>query len=414
MRPWEETHKQFSEAMKERLEPYRGKMVGEPHEMRGTFEECRYRTRILSRQFVDSDPERSIAMVTLDLSDTGVTFQPGDRMAIMPLNSWEECAKVALALGLEEMLDQPVSLNEKWTRFAGHLGSVSRGPAPELAVRDILRRGHLSPLPRELVIKVHSMLRASSNIVLQVLATDEWPVRGSLGDLLQAAVMDTPSHVWDQAFDLTGDLSWLSELIEVEIPRTYSIANYPDEMLPSTVDLTVSRADYDVCATFAGNSPSVRSGVSSGFLNPHVASGEETMPVEEDILIGVSRPVAFSLPLDGAAPCAFFAGGSGIAPFRSFWQARAGRTVGRNILYLGVQSRDKFCYETELRDLVRAGQMEVHTAFSRDSRGLVFDRSTGDLVEKSIPPRYIDNLIVEQGDEICDLVMSKKQGGLGG
>lgn len=415
MRPWEETHKQFSEAMKERLEPFRGKMLGEPHEMRGTFEECRFRSRVLSRNFVDNDPKRSIARVTLDLRDTGVTFQPGDRLAIMPLNSWEECAKVALALGLEQMLDTPVRLNQKWSRFAEHLGSVSREDAPKLAVRDIIRRGHLAPLTRELVLKVHSMLRASSNVVLQVLATNEWPVRGSLGDLLQAAVVDTPSQLWDQAFDLSYDLAWLAELIDVEVPRTYSISSYPEELLPDTLDLTISRADYDLCETLANNVPSVRSGVSSGFLNPSIASGEDAMLVEEDLLIGISRPVSFQLPLDGAAPCAFFAGGSGIAPFRSFWQKRfSDGTIGRNILYLGVQSREKFCYEDELRELVHTGKMEVHTAFSRDSRGLAFDRYSRELIEKHMPPRYIDALIMEQGDTVCDLVMSKKQGGLGG
>ncbi|KAH9894721.1 sulfite reductase flavoprotein alpha-component [Xylariomycetidae sp. FL2044] len=415
MRPWEETHKQFSEAMKERLEPFRGKVTCEPHEMRGTFEECRFRSKILSRQFVDNDPGRSIAMVTLDLQDTGITFQPGDRLAVMPLNSWEECAKVALALGLENMLESPIGLRGKWSRFAEHLGSVTRREAPRLTVRDIIRRGHLAPLTQDIVLQVHSMLRASSNVVLRVLASDEWPVRGSLGDLLQAAVIDTPAQVWDDAFDLSGNLAWLSELVQVEIPRTYSISNYQDELLPSTLDLTVSRADYDMCDTLAGDAPVVKSGVSSGFLNPSVsAAAEESLPIDEEILIGISRPVSFQLPLDGAAPCAFFAGGSGIAPFRGFWQARAGHTVGRNILYLGVQSREKFCYEDELRDMARVGQIEVHTAFSRDSRGLVFDRHSGELIEKDLPPRYIDSLIVEQGDTVCDLVMSKKQGGLGG
>lgn len=410
-RPWEETHKQFSEAMKERLEPYRSGISVEPHQMRGSFEECRYKSKILSRNFVDSDSSRSIAMVTLDVQDTGITFQPGDRLAVMPLNSWEECAKVAAALGLDEMLDRQIPVNKSWGRFADHLGSVSRGPTGPLTVQDVLRRGHLAPLTQDIVLKVHSMLRASSVTALQILATEEWPVRGSLGDLLQSAVLDTPSGVWDSAFGL-DDLSWLCELIQVEVPRTYSISNYPDELLPSTVDLSVSRSEYQLCSTFAGETKVMRSGVSSGFLNPVVGSNEEMIPIEEDILIGVSRPQSFQLPLNGAAPCAFFAGGSGIAPFRSFWQARAGQSVGRNILYLGVQSREKFAYEDELRQYVNEGQMEVHVAFSRDSRGLVMQGR--DLVEKAIQPRYIDSLICEQGSTICDLVMSKKHGGLGG
>lgn len=76
-------------------------------------------------------------------------------------------------------------------------------------------------------------------------------------------------------------------------------------------------------------------------------------------------------------------------------------------MYLGVQSRQKFCYEAELRQYVTEDLLEVHTAFSRDSNGLVYDDLAKDLVEKEVLPRYIDGLIVEQGQAICDLVMSK-------
>ena len=417
-KPWEETHKQFSEAMKERLEPFRGNIPVEPNEMRGTFEECRYRSRVLNRSFVDTDPNRSIAMVTLDLQNTGITFQPGDRLAVMPLNSWSECAKVAAALGLADYLDYRVALNEKWQRFAQHLGAVSHMSNPHvLTVKDILRRGHLAPITKELALKVHDLLRASSSTVIKVLATEEWPIRGSLGDLLQGAVTDTSPHIWDKAFELTADLAWLADLIPVEVPRTYSISNHSQELLPSTVDLTISRAEYKLCSTFAGNSDIACAGVGSGFLNPFVSSDDELIETDEDILIGVSRPLNFQLPIDRAAPCAYFAGGSGIAPFRSFWQARLAshtNAAGRDLLYLGVQSREKFCYEEELREYVDAGLMEVHLAFSRDTRGLVYDRRTHNLVEKEMPSRYIDALIVEQGATISELVMSKKKGGLGG
>lgn len=172
-RPWEETHKAFSEAMKERLEPYRGNLHVEPHQMRGTYAGCRYVSRILDRSFVDSDTERSIARITLDIQELGITFKPGDRQAIMPLNGWVECAKVAAALGFDEMLDRSIALDSQWQRFAEHIGSVSKKDTSRLTVKDILRRGHLAPLTKELVMKLHTMLRASSNTVLQVLATTE-------------------------------------------------------------------------------------------------------------------------------------------------------------------------------------------------------------------------------------------------
>ncbi|KAF4990484.1 hypothetical protein FGRMN_8441 [Fusarium graminum] len=414
-RPWEETHRQFSDTMKERLEPFRGKLDTEPHSMRGTFEECRYVAKVANCSSVDNDAARSTAMVTLDIRNTGITFTPGDRVAMMPLNSWEECAKMVAALGLDQHLGTPVPTTGTWSRFERHLSSVRNGRQRRLTVIDIFRRGHLAPITKELAVKVHELLHASSNTVLQVLATEEWPVQGSLGDLLQRAVVDTPGHIWNRAFNL-DDLSWLSDLVQLEVPRTYSISGYSNNLLPSTVDLTISRVEHKVSFIFSQGQHITRVGVSSGFLNPPPLSTDTSSPPDE-VLLGVSRPVAFQLPIDNMAPCAFFAGDSGIAPFRSFWEYRmaiSGLSGGRNLLYLGVQSRDKFCYESELRRLVNLGFMEVHLALSRDFKGLVYDDVTRDLVEKETTPRYIDSLIIEQGNAICDMVMSKKQGGLGG
>lgn len=240
-------------------------------------------------------------------------------------------------------------------------------------------------------------------------------MKGSIGDLLQLAVAEVKSTTWDQAFDLF-ELSWLPKLVPVEVPRTYSISNYTDELLPSTVDLTVSRSDYHITPSLSipGES-TLRHGVSSGFLNPDISHCSDIDYDEHnELLIGVSRPLNFQLPVSMTVPIAMFAGGSGIAPFRGFWQSRTRSGFGRNILFLGAQSRDKLPYEDELRDYVRHGQLEVHTAFSRDKNGLVYDSVAKDLVSKQMEPRYIDTTIIEQGRTVCDLVISKSRGGLGG
>ena len=415
-RPWEEVHKTLSDSMRERLEPYRGKVTQQPHELRGSFDECRYKARVISRSHVDSDPSRSTGMVTFGLEDTGITFQPGDRLAIMPVNGWYEVNKISAALGLDEFLNKnvPFAQSPEWVRFAKHLKVVNKSDGePILTVQDILRRGHIAPLTKEIVMAFHMVLRASSSFVLKILGSDTWPVQGTIGDLLQLAVSEVPRAMWDQAFDLT-DLSWLPKLIPLETPRTYSISNHSNELLPSTLDLTVSRNEYAVTSVLdTGLSSKIRYGVSSGCLNPD-PSISEAMVDDEEYLIGISRPLNFQLPVTMTGPIAMFAGGSGIAPFRGFWQARAQSSTGRNILFLGVQSRTRFSYEHELRDYVRNGQIELHTAFSRDSNGLVYDPMSRDLVEKQMKPRYLDDAIIEQGRTVCDMVVSKSQGGLGG
>ncbi|CUA66574.1 Nitrate reductase [NADPH] [Rhizoctonia solani] len=446
-RPWQQVHKTLAASMLERLEPFRRGipvasgsvptsvtsdkpqvapwMSSAPHEWRGTFEECRFQGRVVARNSIDDDEARSTGRVTIDLRDSGLNFAPGDRLAIMPLNSWRVVEKVIGALGLMNVLDEVVPLTapgaEVWRAYAKHEAEVYRsGVIAPLTVRDILRKGQLSPLTKPTVLAVHTLLKASS-VTLQVLASSEWPVQGSLGDLLLASIDDVPEETWNKAFDLE-DLQWLPTLVPLEVPRTYSVSKYASEGLPDSVDLTVSRTEHPVCPVLvSAGAESTIAGVASGFLNPnpledYIPHASLTLHGDiDEVLIGISRPLNFQLPISAAAPVAMFAGGSGIAPFRSFWQARiASGAVGRNVLFLGVQSRKKLLYKQELRQHVLAGQLELHVAFSRDSNGLVYDPQLRDLVEKHIEPRYIDSIIVEQGSYICDLVMSTKLGGLGG
>jgi sulfite reductase alpha subunit-like flavoprotein len=240
-------------------------------------------------------------------------------------------------------------------------------------------------------------------------------VKGTVGDLLQLAVSEVKPIIWDKDFDLS-DLSWLPKLIPIEVPRTYSISNYSNELLPSTVDLTVSRSNYQVSPLLESpGQTNKRHGVSSGFLNPDASltTGHD-FDEHDELLIGVSRPLNFQLPVSMTVPIAMFAGGSGIAPFRGFWQSRTQSGFGRNILFVGAQSREKLPYEDELRDYVRHGLLEVHTAFSRDKNGLVYDSAARDLIPRQMEPRYIDTTIIEHGQTVCDLVISKSRGGLGG
>lgn len=259
------------------------------------------------------------------------------------------------------------------------------------------------------------MLQSSSIVVEKVLNSDSWPVRGSLGDLLQIASTEINPAIWDYAFN-PSDLSWLLDLIPVEVPRTYSISSFSRELLPHIIDLTVGRSSFKITSILSPSQDKLSHGVSSGFLNPNpsIISLKPVAKIDDTVLIGLSQPLNFELPISHLSPIVMFAGGSGIAPFRGFWQARAAQSSGKNILFLGVQSREKLLYEDEIRNHVRNGDLEFHVALSRDRHGLRYNPSTNELDEQSVEPRYIDAAIIEHGRSIYDMVMPKKSGGLGG
>ena len=297
-RIWENTHKLLSDAMKERMAPYRSHISGEPHEWRGSFEECRYKARIISRENIDKDLSRTTAKVTLDISNTGVTFAPGDRLTIMPSNSWSDMEKIVIVLGLSDLMNKLVPLdNAVWKRYAQHLINIHRKEtAGNLSVRDILNKGKLAPLTRQMVLKVcslivfsdfqvHRTIQCSSPTVMKVLSSEAWPVQGSLGDLLTAAKPEVPDCVWSQVFS-HFDLSWLPRLLTIEVPRTYNISTFLRVPLPNVVEMTVTRSQHEVSKVLQPQCES-RAGVSSGFLNPHPYMGPAHSG--EDVNLNQSR-----------------------------------------------------------------------------------------------------------------------------
>jgi hypothetical protein len=108
----------------------------------------------------------------------------------------------------------------------------------------------------------------ASPFIQRILEAEAWPVNGSLGDLLIGAAGDFTENIWNTAFSL-HDISWLSELVVPEVPRTYSVSSFPFELMPETIDLTVTRAQHEIFPLLRRpDGPTVRGGVCSSFLNP--------------------------------------------------------------------------------------------------------------------------------------------------
>uniref|UniRef100_A0A3Q4HQ40 Nitric oxide synthase n=1 Tax=Neolamprologus brichardi TaxID=32507 RepID=A0A3Q4HQ40_NEOBR len=144
-------------------------------------------------------------------------------------------------------------------------------------------------------------------------------------------------------------------------PRYYSISSSPD-LHPGEIHLTVAVVSY---RARDGEGP-IHHGVCSSWLN-RIEKGEM-------VPCFVRGAPSFQLPMDNQAPCILVGPGTGIAPFRSFWQQRLydleqnGMKSCPMILVFGCrQSEMDHIYKEETIQAKNKGVFkELYTAYSRE------------------------------------------------
>uniref|UniRef100_A0A3Q0SYZ0 Nitric oxide synthase n=1 Tax=Amphilophus citrinellus TaxID=61819 RepID=A0A3Q0SYZ0_AMPCI len=144
-------------------------------------------------------------------------------------------------------------------------------------------------------------------------------------------------------------------------PRYYSISSSPD-LHPGEIHLTVAVVSY---RARDGVGP-IHHGVCSSWLN-RIEKGEM-------VPCFVRGAPSFQLPKDSQAPCILVGPGTGIAPFRSFWQQRLydlehnGMKSCPMILVFGCrQSEMDHIYKEETIQAKNKGVFkELYTAYSRE------------------------------------------------
>ncbi|XP_026636393.1 nitric oxide synthase, inducible [Microtus ochrogaster] len=143
-------------------------------------------------------------------------------------------------------------------------------------------------------------------------------------------------------------------------PRYYSISSSQDHT-PSEVHLTVAVVTY---RTRDGQGP-LHHGVCSTWI--------KNLKPQDPVPCFVRSVSGFQLPEDPSLPCILIGPGTGIAPFRSFWQQRfhdsqhRGLKGGRMTLVFGCRHPEEdHIYQEEMQEMVRKGVLyQVHTAYSR-------------------------------------------------
>lgn len=254
--------------------------------------------------------------IELSLNGSGLTYEPGDAIGVLPHNDPAAVDAVLSAAGLsgDAALHQALTEKHDVTTLTGHL--------------------------------VRSLADLTGDKKLVALAGDA----GALAAFLPGR------HVVDllEAHPNTLTAQQLTGLLRGLPPRLYSVAS-SQKLVGEEAHLLVGAVRYQAHGRD-------RAGVAS----THIADRRR---VGDSLPLYVKPNEHFRLPADPAVPVIMIGPGTGVVPFRAFMQERdALGTEGRSWLFFGDrQYTHDFLYQLEWQDLLARGLLtRLDLAFSRD------------------------------------------------
>ena len=289
-----------------------------------------YASRLLSNLHLNQQSaNKETRMFSLALADSGLHYEAGDALGVLPRNC-------------PELVSEMLELTRLGADTTVHVDKVG-----ELPLHQALTEHFEIARPNSDTLAFIAE-RSRNPALKQLLASErkaelkDWLWGRQLADVLQAFPVDC------SASELLGTLKRLQ-------PRLYSISSSP-KAHPQEVHLTVAAVRYGK-----------RKGVSSTFLADRAA--DSTVPVF------VQPSKHFRAPADGDVPMIMIGPGTGVAPFRAFLQERRARgDQGKNWLFFGEQhAASDFYYRDELQGMQRDGLLtELSLAFSRDQAQKIY------------------------------------------
>jgi sulfite reductase (NADPH) flavoprotein alpha-component len=271
--------------------------------------------------------------VELDLSGSGMTYQPGDSLGIVPSNNEQVVDDLLEAAGLPG--DVEVSVKDSSISLASAL--TSRFEITIASPRFIEQWAKLSGAS-----ELQSLIgvdRAAERV--------QFLDRHHVADIIRRFPV---SGVDPQ--DLLAGLRPLQ-------PRLYSLAS-SQAAVGDEAHITVSPVRYELLGT-------PRGGVASTQIADRLEMGD-VVPVY------VQENPHFRLPADDV-PMIMIGPGTGVAPFRGFMQEREVRAAGgKSWLFFGERNfRSDFLYQVEWQQWLKEGVLSrLDVAFSRDGADKVY------------------------------------------
>jgi sulfite reductase (NADPH) flavoprotein alpha-component len=269
----------------------------------------------------------------LDLNGSGLTYEAGDALGVVPANCHELVNDTIEAIHARP--DENVNIGERAVSLRAALTHQFDITKPSLELLAVV--GKATPGS-----ELAALLAPGKRDDLK-----KWLLGRHVLDLLRLL----PEPILANEF---------SKLLKRLTPRLYSIASSP-KAHPGEAHLTVATIRYET----HGRS---RKGVASTFLADRVGETDY-------VKIYVQPSHGFKIPASGDTPMIMVGPGTGIAPFRAFLEERlATGATGRNWLFFGDQKRAfDFVYEEQLTAWQKDGSLtRLDLAFSRDQAGKIY------------------------------------------
>ena len=267
--------------------------------------------------------------IELSLADSGLTYQPGDALGVVPRN--DPLLVAAMLEKLSLSADTPVTVKQ---------GTISLGEA----LSGTFEITALTPRFLD-----HWAEITGSDELQALRAPDQKEPRAAFQH--NHHILDVVSRFPAPGIDAGQFVAGLRPLQ----PRLYSIASSL-AAAPDEAHLTVSTVRYTLHDV-------PRTGVASGYLAARTEA-------DASIPVYIQSNDHFHLPDDDDVPILMIGAGTGVAPYRAFMQEREARGAsGRSWLFFGERNfRSDFLYQVEWQDLIKNGVLSrLDLAFSRDA-----------------------------------------------
>ncbi|KAK5064241.1 hypothetical protein LTR84_000074 [Exophiala bonariae] len=364
-----------------------------------------YPARIVEARELFTSPIRNSLHLEFDVSDSTITYETGDHLAIWPVNSDLEVERFLKALDLFDKRDTIINITSN--------DPTNQVPIPPKTTYAAAARYYLdicAPVSRHTLTILATLTAGPDQQVLQRLASDSQLFQSEISDKL-LNLAQTLDMAGATASCLAVGFSFFLENIPKLQPRYYSISS---SSLVSSKRICVtavvnSSTTTGSCSPFKGVSTNYLLAIKneacgslteSTTIPTHRLGGPRDKHHLPTALIHVRRS-RFRLPTNPSTPVIMVGPGTGVAPFRGFvheraYQARAGRNVGRTVLFYGCRKKDEdFLYKDEWEShssSFKKGQFSIHTALSREDH------------TKKV---YVQDLIQDHADELKELILNQ-------